>query len=385
MTLPLRPAAVLALALLVSATPAEASQAIKCTANDVRLSRTFAPPAPRAAAVGGAAFELTRADFVDLYAFGLEIEIGLSPDDESYPFDVGFTDDPARKSFVAPEVDFDVITWTLVDPATTPYAATYPAATHALVTDTDPDFDGTRYQFFTFAEQQLVFDAYLDVPADGSGALAEDYAATLALFPLNTETSVQNAGFFYYDEEFAEEGIDPDLAFPSAMNAGYHGLGSLVRPDGTTVEVGSYYEDLDIYDADGSGELFDFETLYSIYGVDGTWLAFRVAPPPGSRPGDEIAIQGEVWIDAVEYWQVNRSSVANGAGPDAETPWSLFPNPTTDRVRFSEPLTATVYDMMGRAVREAREAREMDLRGLAAGTYVVRSEAGRSRTVTVRR
>ncbi|WP_412067816.1 T9SS type A sorting domain-containing protein [Rubrivirga sp. IMCC43871] len=363
--------------------PSALSTPTQC--DDTRLSRTFQAPAPRAAAaVSPDAFELTREDFLNLYAFGLELHIGLSPYDGVYAMDVGYTADAGSGpgAWVAPEIDFDTIVWTIVDPATTPYAAQYPAATHALVTTTDPEFDGTRYQFFTFEDHQLVFDAYLDVPADGSGPVVDSYTQALSLFPLNTTLAFEESGYYYYEDD---EEIDPELAFPAAVQVGFHGYGTLTQADGSTVETGAFYSDFLIYDPDDPEELFESETIYSFFGVDGTWLNFFVAAPPETPDGGEYPIEGEVLVEAVEYWQVMNPATAGEPGPSGGAEWTLFPNPTTDVVRFSEPLTATLFDMMGRAVREATRAREVDLRGLASGTYVVRSEAGASRTLTVRR
>lgn len=328
-------------------------------------------------------FELTRADFFDLFTFGYEFHLSTAPEDEVYAFDAGFTDDPDRKEWAVPDADFVTVVWTIVDPATTPYQALFPGATHTLMTSSETDYDGTQYYYYRFEEERFVFAGYIEDPADGSGRVEERVESQMGSFPLNGDIDFMRRGFTYIEDE---DGIDPEQPFPVVSHLGAHGFGTIQRPDGTAVEAGAFFDDYVIFEADGSEDVFDFDTFYSMVGVDGTWLSFRIADPPGHEDGDEIPIEGEVWIDELEYVRiVPPAATAGEQGPDGGASWSLYPNPATDRVLFSEPLTATVFDMMGRAVREANRAREVDLRGLAPGTYVVRSEAGRSRTVTVRR
>ncbi|WP_412067817.1 T9SS type A sorting domain-containing protein [Rubrivirga sp. IMCC43871] len=374
---------VLAAVLLIA--PASHASAREVGASNVRLSRTFTPPAPRSTtAVRADAFEMTRDDFLSVYAYGLEVEIGRSPAGETYPMNVGFTDDAGDgpTAWTAPDIAFETVTWRIVDPASTPYGAQFPTATHMLVTSEDPAFDGTRHRFYDFQAGQLELVAKLDIPADGADPIGAAFDMTVTLLPLNAQTEFYESGVHFYDDE---EEISPEEPFHAEILVGFHGYGTLTLADGTAIQAGSFYNDFDIYRLEGDDDTFDFESLYSFNGHDGTWYSFRIANPPGWNPDIPVDVQGDVWIDEVEYWKMAQSSVAVGEGPDEAARWSVFPNPATDVVRFSQPLTATVFDVMGRAVREAHRATEVDLRGLASGTYVVRSEAGHSRTVTVRR
>lgn len=342
-----------------------------------RLRRTFEPPPPRPISLPENDFVITRADFMDLYAYGTEIRISLSDEDEISLYDIGFGNDASQGSWTVPDLDYFTLVWTVVDPALTPYAYLYPGSTHALVSDDDPEFDGVRYQYYTFGEDLIEFGGYVEVPTQGD-VYDDRFEATLAPMPLDQDMQTYEEGAVFPE--------DDGQPYPGFVRGGAFGFGGLTRPDGSTVQAGTFYDELVAFELDGSGEEYDWELYYSVFGLDGSWLYFEVADPPGHEDGEDIPLEGEVWVEGFEYWEiVPPSSVSNEQGPAGAAPWSVFPNPTTDLIRFSEPLTATVFDMMGRAVRQANRAREVDMRGLAPGPYVVRSESGHSRRVTLRR
>ncbi len=69
----------------------------------------------------------------------------------------------------------------------------------------------------------------------------------------------------------------------------------------------------------------------------------------------------------------------------AATTFSLYPNPATESVSFDlsafgeEPVTITIYDMLGNAVLIAEDVQTLDVGSLAAGSYVVRVESDKAR------
>ena len=377
MTVALSRLAAIAVVDLPFALPASALPT-QCT-DTARLSRTFAPPGARpAAAVQRSGFEVTRDDFFAMYPYGAELHIGTADGDAVRQLDVGLTADPGAFAWAVPAIDLEVTVWTVTDPADTPFAHLAPDATHVLVTSSDPEFDGTLYDYYAAEAGQLVFRAFIGVPADGSPNEEELLTQPIFPFPITTDLYFTDTGYTYFEDD---DDIEPTQPLFVAQAIGFHRYGTLTGPEGRTFEGGMVYADVEYYDVE-TEELFTWDSYYSFFAEDGSLFQFRIAENPG--PGD-TPIEGEVWIDEIEFTRVVLPSVSLVERPSGRAPWTVFPNPVSEVVRFSEPLTATVFDVRGRAVREARNASEVDLRGLAPGTYVVRSEAGHSRPLTVRR
>ena len=241
MTYTLRLGAVLGAILLLA--PQAAATGDQICIGMTTLTRTFVPPGA-AAARGGDAYEVTREDLEALYTFGTQVRISFSYEGEVYPFDVGRAEDEGRRSWTVPDADYSTTIWISTDPATTPYGSVYPEATHVLVTDTDPDFDGTRYQFYNFGEELLVFEGAVDAPPVGD-VIIDPFNSPLTLLPFGDDISYVNEGTFVPDDD------KPGDVYPALYEGGWFGLGDLVRPDGSTVEAGAYVDDLSVYAQDG--------------------------------------------------------------------------------------------------------------------------------------
>ena len=338
------------------------------------LVRTFTP-GHHAKSATGRTFELTRDDFLRLFAIGREVHINLSPDGESYEMNIGFTDLVNAQAWQLPDIPFEGPSiWAIIDPAATPHASEFPSATHALVSMNDQIAEGTVYLFYEFADTALMLLGEVVEPPNEAPLEVYIYGFPLTLFPMNTEM-----GFF------AEQGviIDSTLAISSSQ-VGMHGFGTFQVSDDETLEAGAFFNDVVFRDPNepDPNVVIDFDTAYSIFGTDGTWMHFFIADPP---EGDSVAIQGDVYIEDVTYWRVvdaAATAVEEETPPEAPA-WSVYPNPATDMIRFSTPTSFTLYDILGRVLRRGTSAHAVTVSGLTPGLYLVRSESGQSRTVIV--
>ncbi len=347
---------------------------IGCTPGGGKLTRTFLPHHLGKTATG-ATFELTRDDFLRLFAIGREIHISLSPEGETYEMNIGFTDLENPQTWQLPDIPFEGPSiWTITDPATTPHGSLYPEATHALISTNDLIAEGTVYLFYNMAETALILLGEVVEPPNEAPPEFYPYGVTLTLFPMNT-----TMGFF------VEQSVTFDSTFADLTNqVGMHGFGSFQLSNNEILEAGAFYNDLVLRDPNEPDPniVIDFETIYSIFAIDGTWFDFFIADPP---EGDSTAIQGDVYIEDVEYWRVvdaTTTAIEEEAPPETST-WSVYPNPATDVIRFSEPMSVTLYDVLGRTVGTGTSVQHLDVSTLKPGLYLVRAEEGQSKTLII--
>ena len=77
-------------------------------------------------------------------------------------------------------------------------------------------------------------------------------------------------------------------------------------------------------------------------------------------------------------WDLNLETPGIGLEEDQMAEWSVYPNPTKDFIRFSEPLKSGVLvDLQGRVVRQwSYPIDQLDISDLTTGKYVLRSAEG---------
>ena len=338
------------------------------------LTRTFTLQGAKS----GTGFELTREDFLRIFAIGREVHINLSPEGEIYEMNIGFTDTENAQVWQLPDIPFEGPSiWVIMEPAATPHASLFPEATHALVTMNDQINEGTVYQYYNFAETALILLGEAWEMLGGAPVQTFQYDFQLALFPLNTATS------FTHDMPVNYFGADARHIQEVAM----HGFGPFELSAEETLEAGAFFNDIIFTDPDAAdpydpNAIIDFDTGYSIFGTDGTWFQFYIADPP---TGDSTAIQGDVYIEDVEYWRVvdaTTTAIEDETPPETPT-WSVYPNPATDVIHFSEPTSVSLYDVLGRMVGKGTSVQHLDVSTLTPGMYLVRSELGQSKTIVV--
>lgn len=79
-------------------------------------------------------------------------------------------------------------------------------------------------------------------------------------------------------------------------------------------------------------------------------------------------------------WDLNLETPGIGIDEELLADWTVYPNPTRDQIRFSEPLTSGILvDLNGRIVRQwSYPVDQLDISDLATGKYVLRSGKGSS-------
>jgi hypothetical protein len=343
-------------------------------------------------------FSLSYAQMSALYAIGGTVEVYHKISDEDYEesyvytMNVGDTNLDSPTTYVFPDVDFDgVWRYLIEDPAETEDGARYPTATHALVEQFDEAVDYGWVEYYRIDETGVTLIAYVECTQScGTDDAVKEYLeqirgdGRLAIFPLDETLSI------YHEDEFFDEDFEQDVKWWQRTEM--HGFGTL-QIGNESVEVGAFLNDVNWQEPGETdpNTVIDFESAYSIFGTDGTWLQFNVAEDPDL---EEIPFKGEVEIMDIELWRVTpASSVAverDEAVPAGFTLHAPYPNPAAGRATLSYALhitteiTLSVYDALGRQVTVLAEgvqapgeyAAEFDGSSLPSGVYLVRLAAG---------
>lgn len=341
------------------------------------LTRTFTPRHVRAMGSGTqGSFVLTRDDFVRFFPVGHEVHMRLSPEDGVYPMDVGFSFSTTPKAWQMPAIPWEgPAIWTVTEPAGTPHVSLFPGATHALVSTNDLLSEGTVYLYYNLAETALILLGEAVAPPDGAPLQVYSYNFPITVFPMDSQLHHQ------VEEQIEVEG----LQLLVTQDVAYHGFGTFQLSDDELLEAGAFYDDIVYRDANETDPdvMLGWTTYYTIIGTEGTVFSFYIADPPGG--GDEVPIEGEVFIQSVELWRVvepTLTAVADQPSSEAEA-WTVYPNPATDVLRFSEAADVYVYDLLGRRVLGGDAVERLDVRALSPGVYVVRTGTSVSRLVMI--
>jgi hypothetical protein len=106
------------------------------------------------------------------------------------------------------------------------------------------------------------------------------------------------------------------------------------------------------------------------------------ADSPTSQP--LLVLSNEVSSTIAVYSVLPTTATATRAG-QAAAPLLLYPNPSQGAaVRLSRPISGTLHDLAGRAVRQLAATDQLDTSGLAAGVYVLRADDGATSKLLVR-
>ncbi len=365
--------------------------------------RTFLMPHSGHASNAAVTFDLTLEEFTRLYTVGNLITVYAQTTDEAYQegyvydMNVGETDLSASFDYALPEIDFDgSYTLRITDPTQTRFGADFAHATHALVEEYEEgDYDAGYYyaEYYVVDADGIYQVGAVEVEGDGtthSYNEAKSAETIRATFPLD-ETMGLDKITVDFDDDY-----DQDIQTRQIVEM--HGFGMLdlgAQFGGEQVSAGAFINDVG-YQEPGetdANEVIDFETVYSIFGEDGTYLSFNVAIPDcDSDDGCDVAFKGEIEIINIELWRVApASSVAAdyGTTPTGLTLSSAMPHPVqgTARVGYTLPANAdvdlSVYDLLGRKVATlasgAKAAGDHQARldaDLAPGVYVMRLQAG---------
>lgn len=256
-------------------------------------------------AQGLADFGLSRSEMLSLFSVGNEVEIYLSPEEGIYAMDIGFTDLQNAQAWTMPDIPYgDPSNWRILDPQTTPYAASFPAATHTLFSENDQVQDGKVYLYYQFTETQLIMLGEKVEPPGGGPVETITYNFPLAAFPLDEtfDLSIERQVVLNSD---GHNGTTVNEEQVAEM----HGFGSFTLSENETIQSGAFIDDIVWRDPDDPNTIVDFETYYSIFGTDGTWFSFYIADPPSDSGVEGVPIDGDVFIEDVEFWRITQTSL----------------------------------------------------------------------------
>lgn len=354
------------------------------------FARTVYTPLPAQSQV---TFGVSYQRFLDLYAVGNTVEVhhkipeaDYNPD-YVYQMDVGVTDLSEARTFTMPEIAFDgVWRYVIMAPEDTPYAADIPGATHVLVEQFDDPSEGFAwYEYYQIDETGITVLAYVG-EYDGETEFMP-IGFPLAAFPLDETLSLFHEEQ-YYDEDFEQEVLND-------QTVEMHGYGTFVL-DEESIPAGIFINDVNWRDPAETdpNTVLDFETYYSIFGEDGTWMSFYVAPEFEEQ--SEIAYMGEIFFDTIELWRVTPQST-NVEDDQASVIKdyrlsAAYPNPFNPQTRFTlelaetQAVTVSVYDLLGRRVAQLHDGVlagqtahgfTFEASGLPSGTYLIQAQGAR--------
>jgi hypothetical protein len=308
-----------------------------------------------------------NSDFLESYAFPENIQMNMGT------FDPNFTA-PQRWTMPA-GLNFSTLERKILDPKTTAHSGSAPEATHCIYVKS-PNRGIDVYEYY-----QLDGDGLWLVGQEADDLHYSDYSEEEIMpLPLDVNTLyysgfiedttwTDNADTTWYGDK--EYGLDVWYYMSEAY-------GTLETPDDGPVEVikiayqwiwwdmlvneNPELEDVPIDSANGTEIYF--------YSKDGHQLMVTI-----DSLGAETT--GLVKPDMVYYQKVRKSGTSVAEAQSAVSPgFRVFPNPTSGMIRFNQPTTFELFDVLGRRVHFEKNAIRANLSYLPKGMYFLRPQKG---------
>jgi hypothetical protein len=331
--------------------------------------------------------EITCDDMQKAYAYNSNfIESYAFP--ENTVMDMG-VEDP---EFTAPQhwtmpagLKFSTLERKILDPKTTPYGNSAPEATHCLYVKS-PNRGIDVYEYYLLDE-----DGLWSVGQEAQALNFSDYSdEEIMTLPLDIDTDYQSGtgekddwkadgDTTWYDDKEYE--VDAWYYWSEAY-------GTLETPDDGPVEVikiayqwiWSQWEK-DEASVGGKDKLVDFEngTEIYFYSKDGHQLMITL---------DSLGVEttGLIKPDMVYYQKVGKSGSSVAETQSAGSPGvRVFPNPTSGMIRFNQPTSFELFDVLGRRVLYEKNATQANLSFLPRGMYFIRPQKGLTQKLLIQK
>ncbi|MEL6812611.1 MAG: choice-of-anchor I family protein [Bacteroidota bacterium] len=109
-----------------------------------------------------------------------------------------------------------------------------------------------------------------------------------------------------------------------------------------------------------------------------------IAPEDNSTEKGLLVISNEVSATLSIYSIENDIILGVNDFEVAENGFAMYPNPTEDRIFFSEPGSYRLYDLGGRLIKQVNDAASLEVATLSSGTYFITNTTGITRKLIIK-
>ncbi|HPG38824.1 MAG TPA: T9SS type A sorting domain-containing protein [bacterium] len=319
-----------------------------------------------------------NADFIESVAYPQDVQMDLGLEDPEFT--------TAQHWTLPGGLEFSTLQRKILDPQYTPYGGLAPEATHCLYIKT-PNKGFDIYTYYQLDEEGLWYEG---VNMEGANLEFADYDDDEVMtLPLNYDTDYQSGS-----GEGEDWTIDCDTTWYGdgayEVEAWYfwsEGYGTLETPDEGTVDVikiayqwiWSYWEvDEESEDEDILVE-FDNGTEVYFYSKQGHQVMVFM---------DSLGIEtsGIVKPDMIYYQKVRQPGTFVNEKPLMIKPdMQFYPNPTSGLIRFTQPTTFELFDILGRRMQFGENTLQADFSHLPRGLYFMKPHKGNVQKVIIQK
>jgi len=318
-----------------------------------------------------------NADFIESLATPIDVQMDLGLEDPELT--------TAQHWTLPAGLEFSTIQRKILDPQYTPYGGLVPDATHCLYVK-PPNRGIDMYTYYLLDEDGLWLEG---ANAQGEGI---DYASydddEIMTLPLDYDTDYQSGS-----GEEEDWTIDCDTTWYDdtayEVEAWYfwsEGYGTLDTPDEGTVEVIkiAYQWIWSFWEVDEESEeenLVEFDNGTEVYFYSKLGHQVMVFM-------DSLGVQtsGIVKPDMIYYQKVRQPGTLVNEKPLMIKPdMQFYPNPSNGMIRFTQPTTFELFDILGRSLMFEENALQTNLSHLPRGLYFMKPHKGNVQKVLIQK
>lgn len=315
-------------------------------------------------------FEITYADVIHSYDIQNTLQYSWT-EEGSYQMNIGIIDLVNPQTWTLP--NFPLITepdGAGVPLSETSYESNFPTATHCRlykyqdVVD-NISYDEFFYEFYQFSEDGIFLLGAIDTIPDLEWVEKNSFNEYLATLPLSINTNLVT------NDTIVWKGI----TYMTDIHIVSEGFGTLVTPAGNVevLKIRNDYKEKSYDENDVLLNEIEF-VAYTFYSKFGHRLNIYLSE---GSPTTNVVDIDEVESEIVLF---NSNSIPSVQ----ETKKILFyPNPTNGVVKLNEKGDYDIYYINGVVLKSFRNVSEIDISGLAKGTYLVKQLNGQSQKLLI--
>ncbi|HPG38823.1 MAG TPA: T9SS type A sorting domain-containing protein [bacterium] len=333
-------------------------------------------------------FEVTYDDMQKAYTYNSDFIESISFP-ENIQMNLGFEDPEftqAQHWTLPAGLDFSTLQRKILDPKATPYTALAPEATHCLYVKS-PNKGIDVYEYYLLNEDGLWLEGQ---NIEGDGIEYSDYDDDEVMtLPLDYDTDYQSGSG--EEEDWTADGdttwYDDSEYEVDAWYYWSEGYGTLETPDDGTVDVikiayqwiWSHWGVAE--DSEDDDILLEFEngTEIYFYSKEGHQVMIDI---------DSLGAQtsGIVKPDMIYYQKVRQPGTLVNEKPLMVKPdMQFYPNPTRGLIRFTQPTTFELFDILGRRLLFEENVLQANFSHLPRGMYFMKPHKGNVQKVIIQK